>query len=89
MYNNREYNYYNLVNGASPSVTVFTGKGILHAVVVNTPSPSAITLTDGTSPFAVITAAPVGGIEYDITIAKSLVVYAQGSPNVSITYTTG
>lgn len=88
-YNNREYEQYNLVNGASPSVTLFTGKGILHSVVINTPSPAAITLTDGGSPVAIITAAPVGDIQYDIVIAKSLVVNAASSPNVVITYTQG
>lgn len=90
MYNNREYVYANLVNGASPAITVFSGKGLLHSVVVMSPSPSLITLTDGaypTTPIAQIVSAPVGDIQFDIVIVNGLTVLCAGtSPKILVTY---
>jgi hypothetical protein len=91
MYNNREYVYSYLVNGATPAVTVFSGRGTLHSLVVgSSPTLTSIVLSDGATPFMTLTNPLVGDIQFDVVIANSLkVLCADTSPKILITYTKG
>ncbi len=94
MYNDREYQYLNL-NG-SGTTQVFSGKGILHAIVINTVDNGTIKIIDGISG----STANVGTIRvnsspfiqptpYDTTIATGLRLVITASPDITVAYTTG
>lgn len=88
MYNNREYQktYIN----TSASTTVFTGRGNLGGIMLNTTSTGTITLIDGTSPFAVLAASfPVGEYMQGAVISKSLIVSTAGASDITILWTKG
>lgn len=88
MYNNREYQKTYITTSAS--TTVFTGRGTLGGVCVNTTAASTITLFDGASPFAVLKASIVEGTYLqNILVSTSLIVSTNGSPDVTVLWVKG
>lgn len=88
MYNNAEYQktYIN----TSASTTVFTGRGNLGGICINTTAASTITLLDGGSPFAVLQASILPGTYLEgLVIATSLVISTAGTPDVTVKWTKG
>lgn len=88
MYNNLEYQkkYIN----TSASTTVFTKRGTLGGVAVNTTSTGSITLYDGTSPFAVIAASVIPGTYVtNVAISNGLIVSTAGSSDITVMYVQG
>lgn len=86
MYNNLEYQKTYITGSAS--TTVFTGRGNLGGICINTTAASTITVFDGTSPFAIL-AASIGAGTYlqGISIATSLIISTAGSPDITIKWT--
>jgi hypothetical protein len=86
MYNNREYEK-KYITTAATSV-VFSGKGILGGVCVNTTAASIITLYDGTSPFAILQASILPGVYLEnVVVGNSLTVVTAGSPDITVKWT--
>lgn len=83
MYNDREYQKTYITGVAS--TTVFTGRGTLGGVCINTSANGTITLFDGNTPFAVMKASVAEG-EYlrDVLISTSLIVSTNASPDVMV-----
>lgn len=74
-YNNREYKPTHITT--STTTQVFSGKGILHSIVVNSTTGTAINVYDavsaGTGTVAVLKSSVVEGVyEYDASIANGL-----------------
>lgn len=87
-YNDREYQKTYI--STSASTTVFTGRGNLGGVCVNTSAAGTITLIDGTTPFAVLKASIAEGTYLQgAQISKSLIISTAGSPDITILWTQG
>jgi hypothetical protein len=88
MYNNREYVPKNIAGAATTNV--FTGKGILGRITINSVGTGGtITVTDQSSPvinIALITlsGSPFTTLDYDATIANGLTVVTSASPNITV-----
>lgn len=83
MYNNLEFQKTYITTTTSSSI--FTGRGTLHGVCVNTTATGTITLIDGTSPFAVLQASILPGTYVEhVVIANSLTISTTGSPDITI-----
>ena len=94
-YNKKEFEYTHI---ASPATTqCFTGKGILHAIVINSATAvGAVTISDspsaGSSPvIGVIAAGAVCGVPlvYDVKIAQGLVITTAATPDITVLWTKG
>ena len=92
MYNNREYQSVNLVGAASSSV-IFTGRGILHSIIVNTANGGGtITITDTpstTKGTITLTNSVATTLFYDIAISGGLKIATSTSPDITVVYTQG
>lgn len=89
MYNNRENQYTNITTNTSTQV--FTGKGILQAITVNTTAAGSITLADGTSAsnvaFGVLVSnATVGTYWYNVSVSGGLYITTAASSNITVTW---
>lgn len=92
-YNNREYvpKYISGITGTQ----VFTGKGTLHAVVVNTTTATAFGIYDTASGTATGTIALLkssvveGPYEYDASISNGLYITCGSSGDYTVLYTKG
>jgi hypothetical protein len=83
MYDNREYEK-KYITTAATSV-VFSGKGTLGGVCVNTTAAGTIVLYDGSSPFASLVASiAVGTYLENMVIGNGLTVVTAGSPNITV-----
>ena len=83
MYNNREYEKTYITTNASS--VVFTGKGTLGGVCVNTTAASIVTLYDGNSAFAILQASILPGTYVEnVVVGNGLSVVTAGSPNLTI-----
>lgn len=94
MYNNREYRYY-YITGLG-TVQVFSGKGVLHSVVVNgIGTGGTIKIVDGLSGSTAnigtitLTSSPVATFLYDVSVSTGLRISTSGSPDITVTYTVG
>ena len=92
MYNNREYQYVNITSAVTTQV--FTGKGILHSVIINNiGSLGTITIADSTSATSprvgIITLAssPAADKFYDVSISSGLRIVTSATPDITVTYT--
>lgn len=88
MYNNREYQktYIN----ASASTTIFTKRGTLAGVSVNTTSTGVIVLYDGASPFANIVASVTpGNYPFNVIISNGLTVSTGGASDITVMWARG
>ncbi len=87
-YNNREYQKTNITTNTTTAV--FTGRGTLHTIVINTTAAGSITLQDGSTAFAVLKASiGEGTYTYDVSIANGLNVVTAGASDVTVTWTKG
>jgi len=93
-YNKNENNYTNIA-AATGGVQIFTGKGILRAVVVNTTAAGTIAITDAVLTPTTGTTGNVGIIQtsvlpgtflYDVTIANGLTIAAGAASNATIVW---
>ncbi len=90
MYNNREYNATYLSAGSTSQI--FTGKGILHSIAVNSSTATVIGVYDSisstsTGTTALIKASIAEGVyNYDITIANGLYL-TYGAGNYTVIWT--
>jgi hypothetical protein len=94
MYNTKEYIYSNITGAATTQA--FTGKGVLHSVVVNTANAGGtIKLIDNTTGTTAnigtitIAGSTVVTLLYDVVIANGLRIVTSASPDITVTYTTG
>lgn len=93
MYNNREYNGTHITTNTD--TVVFTGKGILQAVTVNTAAAGAVTIADGVSASTGTTKAILkssvaeGTYWYNMTMASGLVITTAASTDLTVTWTKG
>lgn len=94
---NRQEFEYTKISSASDT-QIFTGRGLLHTVVVNTTAAGAINLTDailtassGTSGTVGILQASVlpGTFLYDISIANGLTVATAAGSNITVCWAKG
>jgi hypothetical protein len=88
MYNNREYQKTYINTSASSSI--FSGRGTLGGVCVNTTASGSITLYDGTSPFAILKAS-IAENEYckDILISNGLIVSTNAASDLTVKWVKG
>lgn len=89
MYDNKEYEYTNIAGVAT--TVVFTGKGLLHNIIVNTTAAGAITIYDGnganTTLVGTLKASVVEGTyQYDIKIANGLRIVTAATPDITVTW---
>lgn len=85
-YNNKEYIPKYITTSAT--TTVFTGKGILQAVTINTTANDTIIIKDGTTVIATLKANIAEGTYwYNTTIANSLIIVTATTPDITVTYT--
>lgn len=89
MYNNREYNATHVTSGTT--LQVFTGHGILHGIIVNNTTGTAISIYDGvgitTSIIGILKASVVeGSYIYDATIANGLYI-THGTGDYTVLWT--
>ncbi len=91
-FNNQEFQYTHLSGSASDN-QVFTGKGLLRAVVVNTTAASAINITDALLTVSAGTTGNVGIMQasilpgtyrYDIAISKGLTIARVGASDITV-----
>ena len=86
MFNNQEYQKTYIATSATS--VIFSGRGTLQGVSVNTTAASIITLYDGASPFAVLQASILpGGYQQNVVIGNGLTVVTAGSPNITVMWT--
>jgi len=92
MYNQNQYQWKNIVGVNSPAVTVFSGSGTLHSVVINSfGTGGVITLADAGSPAVTIgtitlSGSPFTTILYDVSISGGLTVKTSASPDITVTW---
>ena len=92
MYNNKQYEWKNITGVNSPAITVFSGSGTFHSVVINSIGTGGyILLTDAGSPAVTIgtitlSGSPFTTLLYDISISGGLTVKTSGSPNITLTW---
>ncbi len=69
------------------TTTVFTGKGTLHSIVVNTTAAGSITLNDNGTAFAVLKASVAEGTYlYDCAVSKTLTVVTAGASDITVNW---
>jgi len=86
MYNNREYEKTYITTTATS--VVFSGKGTLGGVCVNTTAAGTIVLYDGASAFASLVASiAVGTYLENVVIGNGLTVVTAASPNITVKWT--
>lgn len=88
MYNNREYQKTYITGSASTSV--FSGRGTLGGICINTTASGVITIYDGASVYASLKSNIVEG-EYlqNIVISNGLTVSTSASPDITVKWTRG
>jgi len=93
MYNNQEYQYTSITSAATTQV--FTGKGMLKAIIVNDAGTGGtVKIIDGTSGTTAnigtinLAATPYipGDIQYSIYIASGLRLVTSNTPNLTIAW---
>ena len=94
--NRQEFEY---THSNSPqNVQIFSGRGLLRAVVINTTAASSIVLTDDLLTASAGTSGNIGVIQasalpgtyrYDISISKGLTVYSAGSSDITVCWAKG
>jgi hypothetical protein len=85
MYNNKEYQYTNITTNTTTEV--FTGKGILQAITINTTAAGAITIQDGGVALGVLVSnATVGTYWYNIAISDGLDIVTGASSDITVTW---
>lgn len=90
MYNNREYKPTHI--STNTTTTVFTGKGILQAITVNTTAAGAITISDGSvgTVYAVLKSSVAEGTYwYNLTCASGLTITTAASSDITVTWAQG
>lgn len=86
MYNAREYNHTNITTNVTTAI--FTGKGILQAITINTAAAGTIIIKDGTVVVGTIKASAAEGTYwYNTTIAANLSVVTAASTDITVTWT--
>lgn len=88
MYNNREYQKTYITTNAS--TVVFTGRGTLGGICVNTTAAGTITVQDNGVTFAILKAS-IAENEYlqNILISKNLTIVTANSPDITIKWVKG
>jgi hypothetical protein len=72
------------------STVVFSGRGTLGGICVNTTAAGAITLYDGTSPFAILVASVSPNVYLEgIVISNGLTVNTAASPDITVKWAKG
>jgi hypothetical protein len=89
MYNTREYQYTNTTGAATTQV--FTGRGTLQAITINTTSGGSIKLIDNTSGTTanigtLVLSAPVGTYWYNCSVSKGLRIVTAGASDITISW---
>jgi hypothetical protein len=92
MYNNREYQKTYLATGATTQI--FTGRGVLQAITINTTAAATITIIDGTSGstanVAILKASIVEGTYwFNCVISSGLRIILGGASDVTVTWSQG
>ncbi len=94
--NRQEFQYTNISSASDRQI--FTGRGILRAVVVNTTAASVISISDDILTVSSGTAGNVGILQasvlpgtyrYDISISKGLTLGVVGASNVTVCWAQG
>lgn len=88
MYNNREYQKTYVTTAASTSV--FSGRGVLGGICINTTAAGSITIYDGASPFAVLKAS-IAENKYleNIVVSNSLIVSTNAASDITVLWAKG
>jgi hypothetical protein len=85
----REFTYTNI--STNTTTTVFTGKGFLHSIVVNTTAAGSIKIIDNTTG----TTANVGTLKasvaegtylYDVAISAGLIIITAGASDITVAW---
>lgn len=87
MYNNREYDSKHITSATT--TVIFTGKGVLQAVTVNTTANGIITITDGSigSVKGILKASVAEGTYwYNISMASGCSIVTAGASDLTVTY---
>lgn len=87
--NNQEYQYKYI--STNTTTQVFTGKGILHAIVVNTTAAGAVTIIDGTAGTTgnvgiLKSSVAEGTYQYHVSISAGLRIVTAASSDITICY---
>lgn len=83
MYNDREFQKTYI--STSTSTTVFTGRGTLGGVSVNTAATGAILLLDGGTQFASLKSSISEGTYLsDLVISNGLIISTAGTPDITV-----
>lgn len=84
-YNNREYRPTNITTGTTTSV--FSGKGVLQAVTVNTTAAGTIIIKDGTTVVATLKSSIAEGTYwFNTTIAGGLNIVTGSTSDITVTW---
>lgn len=92
MYNNREYLYTNITSGTTTQV--FTGRGLLQAITINTTANGSIKVIDSTSSntanVATIKASAAEGTYlYNVAISSGLRIITAAASDITVSWTQG
>lgn len=92
MTNNREYEYTHLATGATTQI--FTGRGLLQAITINSPAAGTITIQDGTasSPatIGIIAASSAAGTYwFNCSISTGLRIILGSTTDITVTWAQG
>lgn len=90
--NNREYQYTNIAAGATTQV--FTGRGLLQAITVNTTAAGTIKLIDNTAGSTanvgtIVASASPGTYWYNCSIANGLRIITAAASDITVTWAQG
>lgn len=91
-YNNREYQYKYIVTATT--TTVFTGRGTLHNITLNSVANGVTRIVDNTAGTVanvgiISAAAGAGTYSYDAAISKGLIIDTAGTGDMTVTFTQG
>jgi hypothetical protein len=90
---NPDENQYTYISSAT-TTQVFTGKGTLHSIVVNTTAAGSIKIIDGTSGSTanvgtLVSSVVVGTYLYDIAISAGLRIITAAASDITICWSQG
>jgi len=90
--NNREYQYTNITSGATTQV--FTGRGLLQAITINTTAAGTIKIIDNTSGTTanvgtIVASAGIGTYWFNCSISSGLRIVTAAASDITVTWAQG
>lgn len=90
MYNNKQYEYTYITSGAT--TTVFSGRGVLHAININQSPTGVVRIVDNTTGttanVGILPASAVVGTRiFNASISKGLIIDQAGSGDMTVLWT--